>query len=110
MPFRSQAQRRYLYEQAEEARREGRKPPVDVDEWEEATEREHKKLPERKKPKKKSYGELLDQIVVKEGTGTIDWQLEDPENQFKKPNKKPKKTVKKSLNDIRRVLSQIRFN
>jgi hypothetical protein len=52
---------------------------------------------------------LLDQIVVKEGTGTIDWQLEDPENQFKKPSKKPKKTMKKSINDIRRVLSQIRF-
>ena len=109
MPFRSQAQRRYLYEQAEEARREGKKPPVDVNEWEEATEREHKKLPEHAKPKKKSYEAFLDRIVVKEATGSIDWQLDEPDNQFKKPDKKPKKTMKKSLNDIRRVLYQMRF-
>lgn len=107
MPFQSKEQRKWAYAQQDKDEKEGKKPPIDADEWEEATEREHKKLPERKKPKKKS-------ILLKEAMGEIDWMDEDAP---KDPNDHPKKRVidskkesRKSRNDIRRVLSQIRFN
>ncbi len=108
MPFRSRAQERWGYYEDEQAREHGKKPPIDVDEWEEATEREHKKLPERvKKPKKKSHLE-----IAKEATGTIDWECEecpkDPMEHPRKP-KKSRRAARKSLNDIRRVLTQIKF-
>lgn len=107
MPFRSQAQRRYLYYEDEQAREHGKKPPVDVNEWEEATEREHKKLPERvKKPKKKSLE------LAKEATGSIDWNCDEcPVDPLAHPKrtKASRRAARKSLNDIRRVLSQIKF-
>ena len=78
MPFRSQAQRRWAEWQDERARRSGKKPPIDVDEWERATEREHKKLPQHVKEKSS-----------KEESGSYDWRLGNIDNKPKKNKKSP---------------------
>lgn len=77
-PFSSEAQREWAYAEKERARRAGKKPPIDADEWERATEREHKKLPQHAKEKSS-----------KEDYGLYDWRLGGVDNSPKKNKKSP---------------------
>lgn len=59
----------------------------------------------------KSIEDLLKGIFIKEG---VDWNLDSPENSFSemldqsRKKKKKKKESKKSVNDVSRMLSQVR--